>query len=109
MRFHDRRDAGSVTRWAMVHYAAANLAYSPHTQVLSGPHSAIELMPPSLDRLIGSVQVDLSPRRLFLTCRRCHAFPCLPSGSLALSAFADDARHVKPTLDDAKIVSLPGR
>ena len=40
---------------------------------------------PSLDHLVGSVQVDLSPCRLFLACRGCHAFPCLPSGSHALS------------------------
>src|SRR5262245_22008879 len=41
VRIRDRRDTGSLTRWAMVRDAAAYLAYLPRTQVLTGPYGAI--------------------------------------------------------------------
>src|SRR5262249_61082760 len=50
-----------------------------------------------------------STRRSFLARRGGHAFPRRQSGSFALSALAVDARYIKPTLDNAKVVSLSDR
>src|SRR5262245_46401744 len=52
---------------------------------------------------------EMRSLRLLLARRRRYTFPHRRSGGLALSAFAVDARYVKPTLYDAKVEGLPSR